>query len=82
MNIRTIGSQLPARMFMRVSKSYIINNLHIISFDADFIYIGNEEIPLGISYREAFWINMSKIELLSTNLFTSRQKYFQKKRSP
>ncbi len=54
MNIRTIGNQLPARMFMRVSKSYIINNLHIISFDTDFIYIGSEEIPLGISYREAF----------------------------
>lgn len=54
MNIRTIGNQLPVGMFMRVSKSYVINTIHIISFDTDFIYIDKEEIPLGISYREAF----------------------------
>ncbi len=55
MNIRTIGNQLPAAMFMRVSKSYLINALHIASFDTDFVYIGQEEIPLGTSYREEFW---------------------------
>lgn len=55
MNIRTIGNQLPTEMFMRVSKSYLINTIHIISFDTDFIYIEKEEVPLGISYREAFF---------------------------
>lgn len=64
MNIRTIGNQLPAQMFMRVSKSYLINAIHIVSCDTDFIYIGNEEIPLGITYREAFFESYIKNRII------------------
>jgi DNA-binding LytR/AlgR family response regulator len=54
MNIKTIAGQLPASIFARVSKSYIVNILRISSFDNELIYIGNNEIPLGQSFKDDF----------------------------
>jgi DNA-binding LytR/AlgR family response regulator len=54
MNIKTIAGQLPASIFARVSKSYIVNTLRISSFDNELIYIGNNEIPLGQSFKDEF----------------------------
>ncbi len=54
MNVKTIAAQLPAAIFARVSKSYIVNTLHISSFDNELIYINNHEIPLGQSFKDDF----------------------------
>lgn len=54
MNVKTIAAQLPASIFARVSKSYIVNTLHITSFDNEVIYIGSTEIPLGQSFKDDF----------------------------
>ena len=54
MNVKTIGAQLPETIFARVSKSYIVNVLHIASFDNELIYIQNHEIPLGQSFKDDF----------------------------
>jgi DNA-binding LytR/AlgR family response regulator len=54
MNVKTIAAQLPHAIFARVSKSYIVNTLHISSLDNEIIYIQNNEIPLGQSYKEDF----------------------------
>jgi DNA-binding LytR/AlgR family response regulator len=54
MNVKTIAAQLPAAIFARVSKSYIVNTLHISSFDNELIYINNNEIPLGQSFKDDF----------------------------
>jgi two-component system LytT family response regulator len=54
MNVKTIASQLPAVLFARVSKSYVVNVQHIISFDSELIYIQDTEIPLGQGYRDDF----------------------------
>ncbi|MEZ4920620.1 MAG: LytTR family DNA-binding domain-containing protein [Saprospiraceae bacterium] len=56
LNIKSIAEQLPAGVFVRVSKSHIINIGFIKAIDHDFIQLQalNEEIPLGESYREAF----------------------------
>jgi DNA-binding LytR/AlgR family response regulator len=54
MNIKTIASQLPSAIFARVSKSYIVNTLHISSFDNELIYIHNNEIPLGQAFKDDF----------------------------
>lgn len=54
MNIKTILAQLPHDIFARVSKSYIANIDRIRSIEVDSIYIGDEEIPLGMSYKEEF----------------------------
>lgn len=55
MNIKTIHDQLPKDMFVRVSKSYIINVRHINSVDNNTVYIGANEIPIGNIYRDFFF---------------------------
>jgi len=55
MNIKTIYDQLPKDMFVRVSKSYIINIKHIGSVDNNTVYIGTNEIPIGNIYRDFFF---------------------------
>ncbi len=54
MNVKTILAQLPSDIYARVSKSYIININRIQSIEVDSIYVDGEEIPLGMSYKEAF----------------------------
>lgn len=54
MNIKTIYNQLPASIFARVSKSYIINVNFIDSIEIDFIQLDGDEIPLGRTYKEEF----------------------------
>jgi DNA-binding LytR/AlgR family response regulator len=54
MNVKTIAAQLPVSIFARVSKSYIVNVLHITSFDNEIVYIQNNEIPLGQSFKDEF----------------------------
>jgi DNA-binding LytR/AlgR family response regulator len=54
MNVKTIAAQLPSSIFARVSKSYIVNVLHITSFDNELVYIRNNEIPLGQSFKDDF----------------------------
>ena len=54
MNIKTIAAQLPASIFARVSKSYIVNTQRISSFDNELIYIHDNEIPLGQSFKDDF----------------------------
>lgn len=55
MNIKTIHDQLPKNLFVRVSKSYIINVKHIDSVDNNTVYIGKNEIPIGNIYRDFFF---------------------------
>jgi DNA-binding LytR/AlgR family response regulator len=54
MNVKTIAAQLPASIFARVSKSYIVNVTRITSFDNELVYIQNHEIPLGQSFKDEF----------------------------
>ncbi|MFT3920151.1 LytR/AlgR family response regulator transcription factor [Cloacibacterium sp.] len=55
MNIKTIQDQLPKGIFVRVSKSYIINSKCIDSLDNNTVYIGENEIPIGNIYRDSFF---------------------------
>ncbi|WP_343704229.1 LytTR family DNA-binding domain-containing protein [Chitinophaga sp.] len=55
MNIKTIYDQLPKDMFVRVSKSYVINVKHIDSVDNNTVYMGTNEIPVGSIYRDFFF---------------------------
>ena len=54
MNLKAIYEQLPDAMFIRVSKSFIINSLHITSFDNNSILIGKHEIFIGDNFRTLF----------------------------
>lgn len=55
MNIKTIYDHLPKHIFVRVSKSYIINAEQIESLDNNTVYIRESEIPIGTIYRDFFF---------------------------
>ena len=55
MNLKTIHQKIPADIFLRVSKSYVVNKNHINSFDSHTIYIDEFEIPLGTIYKNEFF---------------------------
>lgn len=54
MNVKTIAAQLPTAVFARVSKSYIVNTLHITSFDNEMVYLQGTEVPLGQNFKDDF----------------------------
>jgi len=45
-------SLLGSDNFSRVHRSFVINTNHIVSINADSIFVGSHEIPLGKAYRE------------------------------
>ena len=53
--LKTINEQLPPDIFMRVSKSYIVNTKHVESFDTHDIFIGKHEIAIGSMYKDEFF---------------------------
>lgn len=65
MNIKTIHEQLPKKMFVRVSKSYIINADRIDSVDNNTVYIEKNEIPIGNIYRDFFFNEFVTKKILS-----------------
>ncbi|MBC5839286.1 LytR/AlgR family response regulator transcription factor [Flavobacterium muglaense] len=65
MNIKTIHDQLPKNMFVRVSKSYVINAKKIDSVDNNTVYIGKNEIPIGNIYRDFFFNEFVTKKILS-----------------
>ena len=67
MNLKAIHEQLPAGMFLRVNKSFIINTLHITSFDNNSIMVGAHEILIGDSYRSGFFDDFVAKNMLHSN---------------
>jgi DNA-binding LytR/AlgR family response regulator len=64
MNVKTILSHLPDKLFYRINKSYIINVDKIDTVETDFVNVAGEEIPIGSSYKEAFLNNIIKGKLI------------------
>ncbi|WP_299465337.1 LytTR family DNA-binding domain-containing protein [uncultured Microscilla sp.] len=58
MNIKTIEGQLPSNLFIRVSKSYIINMQHIKAVDNNFVTIKEKEVPIGKAFKDNFLNNI------------------------
>lgn len=54
MNIKTIAGQLPPQQFARVNRSFIVNVDNISSVDSYCVYIRDEEIPIGESFKDEF----------------------------
>lgn len=66
-NLKNIYEQLPQNIFIRVSKSYIVNFEHIDSLDNNDILIGNQKIPIGNSFRDYLFD-----EFISKNILNSK----------
>ncbi|MDR2926618.1 MAG: LytTR family transcriptional regulator [Cytophagaceae bacterium] len=54
MNLKAIHELLPSRIFIRANRSYIVNKDQINSFNSNDVFIGNYEIGISNSYRDAF----------------------------
>lgn len=54
MNLKNIHQKITSDIFLRVSKSYVVNMNAITSFDNHTIYIDEFEIPLGEVYKNEF----------------------------
>lgn len=59
MNLKTIHQKVPQERFLRISKSYVVNKIHIESFDNNNIYINEFEIPIGEVFKKEFIINFT-----------------------
>lgn len=53
LTLKGIEEVIPASGFIRVNKSYIVSRDRIDSFDSNDVFIGDTEISIGASYREA-----------------------------
>ncbi|MDE5634016.1 MAG: LytTR family DNA-binding domain-containing protein [Muribaculaceae bacterium] len=53
LTLKGIEEVIPASGFIRVNKSYIVSRNRIDSFDSNDVFIGDTEISIGASYREA-----------------------------
>jgi DNA-binding LytR/AlgR family response regulator len=47
--------QLPAPQFLRVHRSFIINQSHITRIEGNRVFIRNVEIPIGSNYKDGFF---------------------------
>jgi DNA-binding LytR/AlgR family response regulator len=54
MNVKSIHEKLPLKQFARISKSYIVNIAHILSFDSFNVYLENTDIPIGSNFKDDF----------------------------
>jgi len=65
LNIKTILAQLPKEIFVRTSKSHIINTDYIESIDIDGLRVNGVDLPLGRTYRDDFINKYVKGNLIS-----------------
>ena len=54
MTLSNMEGMLPASMFLRTHRSFIINKSKITHIEGNRVFIGNNEIPIGSNYREGF----------------------------
>ncbi|WP_442591936.1 LytR/AlgR family response regulator transcription factor [Pedobacter sp. AW31-3R] len=55
MNLKTFHQKLPQEVFLRISKSYLVNKDFVESFDHQLIYMNGNELPLGEVYKKDFF---------------------------
>jgi DNA-binding LytR/AlgR family response regulator len=53
--LKSIEEQLPAATFCRVHRCYIVGLRHITAVEKSRIFIGNNVLPIGDKYRDAFY---------------------------
>ena len=72
---------LPAEIFCKVHRSYIVSLEHATKFDNDFVYIGNKKIPISEQYRNI--LKNSVITLnYELNLFQPENNFSQPQQDP
>lgn len=52
LSLKHLEEVLPPERFLRIHKSYIVSLQHIEAVDEEYLYIGEQKIPIGPSYAE------------------------------
>jgi DNA-binding LytR/AlgR family response regulator len=60
-NLGTLESKLKDLPFIRVHRSYLVNFKYIDTIEEDVIAINGERIPIGKSFREAFYKSLNQL---------------------
>lgn len=53
MTIKYLDTTLPKNGFLRVHRSYLINQMHVKSIEKNHLFVPNEEIPIGENYKDS-----------------------------
>ncbi|MDX1349367.1 MAG: LytTR family DNA-binding domain-containing protein [Putridiphycobacter sp.] len=53
-SLKNLENSLSGKHFVRVHKSYIVNLKHVKAIEGNMIHVGEQKIPIGLSYKEAF----------------------------
>ncbi len=51
-NLNNISNKLQNPSFLRIHRSYVVNIENITGLDADYVFIGEKNIPISRSYKE------------------------------
>lgn len=54
-SLKNLEIKLPEKDFVRVHKSYIVNIRHIKAIESNLLYVGDKQIPIGMSYKGSFF---------------------------
>jgi len=61
--LKNLRENLPEMLFIQVHKSFIISLKHIDKIDNDTVWIGNKHLPIGNTYRKAFFNTIANNQL-------------------
>lgn len=61
--LKNIEESLPTSMFIKTHKSYIISLAHITKTDSNSVYINQTDIPIGDTYKKAFFDRIQERKL-------------------
>lgn len=64
LSMKSIAERLPADLFMRVHRSYIVNLKKIVTVAKSAIMIGKHHIPIGSQYKENIYAYIDKNSLI------------------
>lgn len=59
--LQILHDSLPPQLFVRVGQSHVVNLTHVNSASKTTITIGQEEIPLSVKYKKAFFEKFSEV---------------------
>lgn len=51
-NLNTVSSKIDSGSFMRIHRSYVVNLDNVTGLDNDYVFFGEENIPMSRNYKE------------------------------
>lgn len=59
-SLKNVIESLPENEFIQIHKSYVISLKQIQSTDSFSVFVNNKELPIGATYKEAFFIRIEE----------------------